>query len=105
LLPTEDSTPTGLSFLSFDAYNTLKVPLGTLNDTKSIAVWMRRKVIVGSNSLRTISFVIDGIDDPITIGGDFGSIENTHDNIFITTHSSEYFCDIDFVGESLLSWH
>ncbi len=103
LLATEDITPIGLTFFKFDEYNSLKIPWGTFNDGADIAIWIKRKVIVGSDSLRTISMTIDGIDNAITIGGDFGSIENTQDNIFIKSRSSQFFCDIDFSGEALLS--
>lgn len=103
LLPTEDSTPVGLSFLNFDEWNTLEIPIGTLDDTKAIAMWIRRKVVVGSDLLRTISMVLDAIDNTITITQDFGSIENNFDNKFIKSRSPLFLWDVDLMGESLWS--
>lgn len=103
LLPTEDSTPTGLSFLKFSEWNTLQIPLGTFDINGEIAVWIKRKVLIGSNLVRTISKFVVGIDNVLTPTGDFNTIENSFDNKFIRNRSSLFFTDIDFVGEALLN--
>ena len=103
LLITEDSTPVGLYFLKFSEWNTLEVPIGRIDIGKKIAIWLKRKVLVGSDSVRTISLVIDGEDNVIVTTGDFGTIENQLDNEYVRTRSPSFFTDIDFIGESLLS--
>ncbi len=103
LLSTEDATPLGLSFLKFSDWNTLEVPIGRIDIGKKIAIWLKRKVTVGSDSVRTISFIVDGEDNVIVTTGDFGTIENQLDNEHVRTRSPSFFADIDFVGESLLS--
>lgn len=103
LLVTEDSTPTGLSFLKFAEWNSLEVPIGTLDIGDKIAIWIKRKVTVGSDSVRTVSLIVDGKDNVVTITGDFGTIESSLDNEYTRNRSSKFFTDIDFVGESLLS--
>lgn len=103
LLSTEDATPLGLSFLKFSEWNTLEVPIGRIDIGKKIAIWLKRKVTVGSDNVRTISFIVDGEDNVIVTTGDFGTIENQLDNEYVRTRSPSFFADIDFVGESLLS--
>ena len=103
LLSTEDATPLGLSFLKFSDWNTLQLPIGRIDIGKKIAIWLKRKVTVGSDNIRTISFIVDGEDNVIVTTGDFGTIENQLDNEFVSTRSPSFFADIDFVGESLLS--
>ena len=103
LLATEDSVPIGLYFLQFKEWNTLEIPIGTFDIGDEVAIWLRRKVTLGSDSIRTVSIVIDGQNNVVTSTGDFSSIENSHDNDFIKNRSPQYFCDIDLVGESLLS--
>jgi len=103
LLVTEDSTPTGLSFLKFSEWNTLEIPLGVLDIGDKIAVWIKRKVTVSSDDVRTISFIVDAKDNNLTPTGDFNSIESSLDNEHTRTRSSQFLTDVDFVGESLLS--
>lgn len=103
LLSTEDSTPTGLSFLKFSEYLSLKIPLGTYNINGDIPIWIKRKVLIGSDNIRTISMVLNATDNNIVISGDFGSIENNIDNFNIRIRSAQFFTDVDFVGEALTS--
>lgn len=105
LLVTEDSTPSGLTWFDFDDWDDLEIPIGTVDQSAGIPIWMRRKVIIGSDSVRTISLIIDGIANTITsaITQDFGSVENSFDNEQIIPRSSRFLTDVDFVGEALTS--
>ena len=103
LLETEDSTPVGLGFFRFDEWTSLQVAIGQLDIGKKIAIWLRRKVLVGNDDVQTISLIIDAKDNALTPTGDFNSIESSLDNDFIKSRSPLYFTDIDFVGESLLN--
>lgn len=102
-LTTEDSTPVGLRFYKFDEWNELEIPIGKLDIGDAIAVWIKRKVLVGSDDTRTIGLTIDGDDNTLVISQDFSSLQNSFDNDFITNRSSQFLTDVDFVGESLLS--
>ena len=103
LLVTEDAAPAGLSFLKFDEWRNLEIPIGKLGVGDSVAIWLKRKVLVGSTLQRVISAVIGGDDDVLVIGEDFNSVENSFDNIKIDSRSTLYFTDIDSCGEALLN--
>ena len=103
LLISEDQTPVGLTFFRFDEWNSLEVAIGSLRDTKRVAIWIKRKVLQGSESVKMIDFTIDAIDDTLTITQDFSSVENSHDNEAVKPRSPSFFTDVDFCGESLLS--
>lgn len=103
LLATEDNTPIGLSFLKFSDYLSLKIPLGTYNINGDIPIWIKRKVLVGTDAVKTISMVLNATDNNITISGDFGSIENSIDNFNIRVRNAQFFTNVDFCGEALLS--
>ncbi len=106
LLTIEDQTPVGLTFYQLQEWVGLNLPLGQFNQTggnSEIAIWMKRKVLAGSNAVRTISFEIDGTDNSLSITQDFNTVKSSIDNFNAFVRSDEFFTDIDFVGESLLS--
>ena len=102
-LVTEDQTPVGLTFYKFRDWRALEVAIGVLDDTKDIAIWIKRKVLEGSGDVRMVDFDIDGEDNVFAPTQDFFSVESSHDNDSIRSRSTEFFTDIDFVGESLTS--
>lgn len=102
-LITEDSTPVGLTFYKFREWNELEIAIGLLDQTKQIAIWIKRKVLLGSTTTKMIDFNIDGGVNSLTITQDFNSVFNALDNDFVTSRSTEFFTDEDFCGESLLS--
>ncbi len=102
-LPTEDQTPAGLTFFKFRDFRALEVALGLIDDTKEIAIWIKRKVLAGSDVVKMVDFDIDGQDNALAPTQDFSSIESSHDNDQISTRGTGFFTDIDFVGESLTS--
>jgi len=103
LLLTEDTSPVGLSFFDLAEWNEFEVPIGKLDIGERMFIWMRRKVVVGSDQPRIISFNIDGEDNNLSISQDFHSIENGLDNDYINNISPLFFTDEAIVGESLTS--
>lgn len=103
LLATEDSVPSGLYFYDVDEWLGLKVPIGLLDQSKGIPIWMRRKVIQGADTVRIIDVTFDGDDNNLTFTQDFFSHMNAIDNVFVKARSAAYFTDLDFIGESLTS--
>ncbi len=106
LLATEDSTPVGLTFFEYKEWNDLNLPIGQFEQTgeaNEIAIWMKRKVLEGSNLVRTINLTIIGTDNGLSITQDFNTVKSSFDNILMFSRSDKYFTDIDFVGEALLS--
>jgi len=102
-LSTEDEVPVGLSFWNFDEWDNLVVPIGKYDVGDRIPVWMRRKVLQGSNIVRKIGLSIKGDPDMLVISQDFGTVENIFDNCLIKPRSSSFLTDVDLVGESLTS--
>lgn len=102
-LESEDSVPNGLTFYKFDEWDGLKIFIGNLKNKKSVPVWIRRKVLQGSNKIRIISFDIEGDVISFAPRGDFSSIENIFNNYFVNSRSNEFYTDLDKVGEALLS--
>jgi len=92
-----------LSFYKFSEWNSLKIPIGNLATLKSIPVWIKRKVLQGSSTVRNIDFDIDGNPNTLTITQDFSTVQNLFDNFEIQSRSSQFLTDIDKVGEALLS--
>ncbi len=103
LLVTEDKTPVGLTFYRFRDWRVLEVAIGILDDTKETAIWIKRKVLAGSDDVKMVDFDIDGEDNTFAPTQDFFTVESSHDNDSITTRSPQFFTDIDLCGESLSS--
>ena len=105
LLVTEDSAPSGLTFFRFKDWDKLEMGIGALGLGKYKAIWIRRKVLIGSSEVRTVSITIDGKDDDFLQAPteDFNSIQNGFDNESIVPHSASFYTDLDFVGEALTS--
>lgn len=99
----EDQTPIGLTFFKFNEWNELEIGIGSLPDTKLIAIWIRRKVLESSGQNEMVDFTIDAIDDTLTITQDFSSVENSFDNDAIRPRTPKFYTDLDFCGEALLS--
>ncbi len=102
-LVTEDQTPAGLTFYKFRDWRALEIAIGVLDDTEEIAIWVKRKVLAGSDTVRMVDFDIDGQDNTFVPTQDFFSVESSHDNDSIRARDTKFFTDIDFVGESLTS--
>ncbi len=106
LLTTEDTTPVGLSFFAIKDWIDLEIPIGMYPQTgtgNAIPIWIRRKVLVGSDNVRTIALDIDAENDALSITQDFHTKKSSFDNYNIFVRSDQFFTDIDFCGEALLS--
>lgn len=102
-LITEDSTPVGLTFFKFRDWRQLELAIGVLDDTEERAIWIKRKVLEGSDTVKMVDFDVDGQDNTFTPTQDFFSVESSHDNDSIVARSPQFFADIDFAGEALTS--
>lgn len=102
-LSSEDQTPVGLTFFQFDEWTELEIPIGHLQTTNKVAIWIRRKVLSGAAQTKTINLTINGGDNSLTITQDFSSTENSFDNESIRLRSPLFYTDEDFAGEALLS--
>jgi hypothetical protein len=106
LLTTEDSTPVGLKFFEYADWTNLKLPIGQLGQAAPgdrMAIWIKRKVLVGSSLLRTVSLTFDGTNNALSITQDFNTVKSSFDNVNMFARSDQFFTDVDFVGEALLS--
>ena len=102
-LVTEDQTPAGLTFYKFRDWRALEVAIGVLDDNEERAIWIKRKVLAGSDVVKMVDFDIDGQDNTFAPTQDFFSVMSSHDNDSIVARSPSFFTDLDFSGEALLS--
>ena len=102
-LPKEDQTPIGLTFYEFTDWRALEIAIGVLDDNEEIAIWLKRKVLAGSDTVKMVDFDIDGQDNTFAPSQDFFSVESSHDNDSIVARSPQFFADIDFSGSALSS--
>ena len=102
-LVTEDQTPAGLTFYKFREWRALEIAIGLLDDDEEVAIWIKRKVLAGSDVVKMVDFDIDGQDNTFAPTQDFFSVMSSHDNDSIVARSPQFFTDLDFSGEALLS--
>lgn len=103
LLQAEDLPPIGLTFFDLDRWLNFELPLGLLNVGSHVAIWIKRRVFIGSLESRVISILIAASDNNLVISQDFNSIENGFDNLNIVNISPMAYVDVNLIGEALVS--